>query len=51
MADNKQAILQRAKFASDILLTGMLYDDEGQRLSPSHSQNNSNDFAIIFHRN
>jgi site-specific DNA recombinase len=44
MADNKQALQQRPKVASDSLLTGILYDSEGQRISPSHSQKQSKRF-------
>lgn len=42
--DNKQAHEQRPKAPSDSLLTGILYDSEGQRLSPSHSQKQSRRF-------
>ena len=38
MADNKQALQQRPKVTSDNLLTGIIFDSEGNRLSPSHSQ-------------
>lgn len=38
MAVNKQAFQQRPKVTSESLLTGILYDSDGQRLSPSHSQ-------------
>lgn len=38
---NKQGYQQRSKVRSDSLLTGLLYDNAGQRLSPSHSQKQS----------
>lgn len=38
---NKQGHQQRPKVRSDSLLTGLLYDNAGQRLSPSHSQKQS----------
>ena len=44
MVDNKQSFEQRPKAASDSLLTGMIYDSDGQRLSPSHSQKQSKRF-------
>ncbi len=44
MVDNKQALQQRPKVTSESLLTGILYDSEGQRLSPSHSQKQSKRF-------
>ncbi len=44
IANNRQAHHQRPKVASDSLLTGLLYDSEGFRLSPSHSQKQSRRF-------
>jgi len=44
MVDNKQSFEQRPKAASDSLLTGIIYDSDGQRLSPSHSQKQSKRF-------
>jgi len=44
LTDNKQAFEQRPKAPSDSLLTGILYDSEGQRLTPSHSQKQSRRF-------
>ena len=44
MSDNKQAFQQRPKVASDSLLTGIIFDSEGNRLSPSHSQKQSKRF-------
>jgi site-specific DNA recombinase len=44
LADNRQAHEQRSKAPSDSLLTGILYDSEGQRLCPSHSQKQSKRF-------
>jgi site-specific DNA recombinase len=44
LTDNKQAYEQRPKASSDSLLTGILFDSEGQRLSPSHSQKKSRRF-------
>lgn len=38
---NQQGYRQRLKVRSDSLLTGLLYDSAGQRLSPSHSQKQS----------
>ena len=42
--DNKQAFEQRPKAPSDSLLTGILYDSEGERLTPSHSQKQARRF-------
>ena len=44
MVDNKQSFEQRPIAASDSLLTGIIYDSDGQRLSPSHSQKQSKRF-------
>lgn len=44
IASNRQSQLQRPTIASDSILTGLLYDDTGERLSPSHSQNKSKRF-------
>lgn len=44
IADNKQGFLQRPKAATDSLLTGILYDCDGNRLTPSHSQKQSKRF-------
>ena len=44
IAGNKQSHEQRPKVASDSLLTGILYDAEGNRLTPSHSQKQSKRF-------
>lgn len=44
LTDNRQAHEHRPKAPSDSLLTGILYDGEGQRLSPSHSQKQSRRF-------
>jgi site-specific DNA recombinase len=41
---NKQSHEQRPMVASDSLLTGILYDDEGNRLTPSHRQKQSKRF-------
>ena len=41
---NKQGYRQRPKVKSDSLLTGLLFDSSGQRLSPSHSQKQSKRF-------
>jgi DNA invertase Pin-like site-specific DNA recombinase len=41
---NKQSHAQRPMVASDSLLTGILYDAEGLRLTPSHSQKKSKRF-------
>ena len=42
--DNQQAQEQRPKAPSDSLLTGILFDSEGLRLTPSHSQKQSKRF-------
>lgn len=42
--NNRQAHQERPKAPSDSLLTGILFDAEGQRLSPSHSQKQSKRF-------
>jgi DNA invertase Pin-like site-specific DNA recombinase len=42
--DSKQAQEQRPKAPSDSLLTGILFDSEGLRLTPSHSQKQSKRF-------
>ena len=44
IANNRQTLLQRPQIASDSLLTGIVYDDTGGRLSPSHSQKQSKRF-------
>ena len=44
IASNKQAHQERPRACSDSLLTGILFDAEGQRLSPSHSQKQSKRF-------
>jgi DNA invertase Pin-like site-specific DNA recombinase len=44
IAGNKQNHEQRPKAASDSLLSGIIYDSDGQRLSPSHSQKQSKRF-------
>ena len=44
IASNKQAHQERPRVPSDSLLTGLLFDAEGQRLSPSHSQKQSKRF-------
>jgi hypothetical protein len=41
---NKQAHQERPRAPSDSLLTGLLFDADGQRLSPSHSQKQSKRF-------
>ena len=41
LLNNKQSYKTRPMSPSDSLLTGILYDNEGQRLSPSHSQKQS----------
>lgn len=41
LLDNKQFAEQRPQASSDSLLTGILYDSDGQKLSPSHSQKQS----------
>jgi DNA invertase Pin-like site-specific DNA recombinase len=42
--DNQQAQEQRPKAPSDSLLTGLLFNSEGLRLTPSHSQKQSKRF-------
>lgn len=42
--DSRQAQEQRPKAPSDSLLTGILFDSEGLRLTPSHSQKQSKRF-------
>lgn len=42
--DSKQSQEQRPKAPSDSLLTGILFDSEGLRLTPSHSQKQSKRF-------
>jgi DNA invertase Pin-like site-specific DNA recombinase len=44
IAGNKQCHEQRPIVASDSLLTGILFDSEGLRLTPSHSQKQSKRF-------
>lgn len=44
LTSNRQAHKQRPEVASDSLLKGILYDNEGQRLCPSHSQKQSKRF-------
>ena len=44
LADNRQSHLQRPIVASESLLTGILYEDAGVKLSPSHSQKQSKRF-------
>lgn len=44
IAGNKQSLSQRPKVASDSLLTGILYDEAGVKLHPSHSQKKSKRF-------
>lgn len=44
LTDNRQAHELRPKAPSDSLLTGILFDSKGQRLSPSHSQKQSKRF-------
>ena len=44
IAGNKQSHELRPMVASDSLLTGILYDAEGNRLTPSHSQKKSKRF-------
>ncbi len=44
IADNRQSHEQRPKAASDSLLTGIIYDSDGQKLSPSHSQKQAKRF-------
>ena len=44
IAGNKQSHEQRPIVASDSLLTGILFDSEGLRLTPSHSQKQSKRF-------
>ena len=41
LLNNKQSYKTRSITPSDSLLTGILYDSQGQRLSPSHSQKQS----------
>lgn len=38
MTSNKQALQQRPKVTADSLMTGIHFDSEGNRLSPSQSQ-------------
>ena len=42
--DSRQTHAQRPIASSDSLLTGILFDSEGNRLSPSHSQKQSKRF-------
>ena len=44
IAGNKQSRTQRPKAPSESLLTGLLFDSEGLRLTPSHSQKQSKRF-------
>lgn len=44
LTSNRQAHKQRPEVVSDSLLRGILYDSEGQRLCPSHSQKQSKRF-------
>ena len=44
LLNNKQSYKQRPQAPSDSLLTGILFDSEGQKLSPSHSQKRSSRF-------
>ncbi len=44
IASNRQSQLQRPTIASDSILTGLLYDDASGRLSPSHTQKQSQRF-------
>lgn len=44
IASNKQSHALRPMVASDSLLTGLLYDAKGKRLTPSHSQKQSKRF-------
>lgn len=44
ISNNRQSHEQRPKLESDSLLTGIIYDSDGRRLSPSHSQKQSKRF-------